>query len=96
MINVEKMSEIKIDKKRIYKQEIKVKLASGKKKVYTQYRIILPKEFAEAHANEDVYVIADSVGLIVRDEETLMKILEKFPDLRKFVLKQQKHRKKRK
>lgn len=92
-----KQSEIKIDRRKIYEQKIEKILSSGEKKTYIQYRMTLPAKFAKKHVNEEVYLVADSVGLIVRDEETLMKILEKFPDLRKFVLqRQQKKRRKKK
>jgi len=81
----ETKSEVKIEKRKISHSIV----TDRKGKEYSQYRISLPKEFVETHG-EDVYLIADSIGMIVHNEETLMKILKKFPEIREFVLSEKK------
>jgi len=88
------MSEIKIEKRIISKSNVKRKLPDGRIKIYPQHKLTIPKEFVKEHGSE-VYLISDSVGLFVPDEDTLMKVLEKFPELRKFVLKTRKQKKKK-
>jgi hypothetical protein len=73
-------SEIKIEKRKISKSTIRTKKAE-----YPQYRISLPREFVEEHGAE-VYLIADSIGILVPDEKILMKILAKFPEIRELAL----------
>ena len=89
------MSEIRIEKRTISKSNVKRKLPGGKIKVYPQHRLTIPPEFVKEHGNE-VYLISDSVGLFVPDEDTLMKVLEKFPELRKFVMKTREQKRKAK
>lgn len=88
------MSEIKIEKRKISKSNVKRKLPDGTIKIYPQHKLTIPKEFVKEHGSE-VYLISDSIGLFVPDEDTLMKVLEEFPELRKFVIKTRKQRKKK-
>jgi len=75
------MSSINIDERTVSKHTIK----KGKKK-YVQYRITLPREFAEEHNVSKMYLIADSIGMLVPNKETLLKIMSEFPSIRELVL----------
>lgn len=88
------MSEIDIDikKTRFQKSLVKRILVDGRQKAYPQYRLPIPKEFIERHG-EEVYIIIDTVegvGFFVSDKPTLRKILDKFPAIRKYVIKRKK------
>jgi isopropylmalate/homocitrate/citramalate synthase len=90
------MTDVKIDKRKISKSVVKRKMADGTIKEYPQYKLALTKEFVEEHGR-NVILVADSVGLFLPNEEpeVLEKILDKFPEIRKLVIKSRKQRKKK-
>ena len=89
------MPDVKIDKRKISRSVVKRKLANGTLKGYPQYKLVLPKEFVEEHGR-DVILIADSVGIFLPDDqEVLEKVLDKFPELRKLVIKLREERKRK-
>ena len=83
-------SSISIETRKVSKHTI-VRGKDKNKKEYTQYRITLPKKFAEEHDVDEMYLIADSIGMFVPDQETLLQVLVKFPEIRKLVLSKRKN-----
>lgn len=90
------VTKVKIDDRKISRSIVKREMADGTIKDYFQYKLALPKEFVKEHGR-NVILISDSVGIFLpADEpELLEKILDKFPDIRKFVTKSRKQRKKK-
>lgn len=74
-----------IDERTISESEVKRKLEDGTIKSYPQYRITLPKEFVDEHKPEKVYLIADSVGMFLPDEKSLMRVLVLLPRIREII-----------
>ena len=92
-INVEEQtSSISVDERTVSKHTIIVKeKGKRKRKEYVQYRITLPREFAEEHNVEKMYLIADSIGVIIPDKKVLLQLLSEFPKIRELVLKGEKY-----
>lgn len=59
-------------------------------KIYKQYRLTIPSQFAEEHKTDKVYLIADTIGLFVPDQATLLRIISIYPDIRELVLRGEK------
>jgi len=72
--------EVRVLKRKIHKSINRVGNSN-----YPQYKITIPREFVEEYGKE-VYLIVDGIGLLVPNEETLMKILTKIPEIRELLM----------
>jgi len=76
-------NSVKIKQQKLCVSFVKRKLASGKKKVYAQHRLQIPKRFVDKHGDR-VYLLIDAkqgVGIFVSDEKTFSAVLKKFPEI---------------
>jgi hypothetical protein len=77
------MSEFRIEKRKVITLR---KKANGK--VYRQYLLTIPKKFAEQHKLDSVYCVANSIWIGVPDQETLMLILARIPEIEQLLRKE--------
>ena len=84
---IEKKRTLKIDRRSIQVATVpRDWKRKGKdiQKDYSQYKMTIPKEFAEQHGLEqggEVYLVSDGIGIFIPDQEKLMRILLLIPEL---------------